>query len=935
VTWQLGRTERGQDVAGSSELDPPEAEGGLVLHDLAFVAGAVAVILLVIGTIGPPLFGRGVFLAADVSTLGYPWRAYDSPADLSTGAHGPVTDTIDATYPTRVAVANALRTGDLFQWNPYVSGGAPAASESTAGSLGPFGLFYVVLPDSFAPAAIKLAQMAVAITFTFLFGRRIGLGRCPALFAGAAFAGSGFLVMWTNWSQAEIAALIAPLFWATERYLQRPSVARATAIALVLAMMLLGKFPAVVGFALYALVAYVAGRLLVGASETTRRRLATAVGAGGSVIAGVLLVAFVLLPFAIRLGDLDLTSREQDLGSSLGLAPLVTSIAPKALGLSGHGGYFGPINQIEAISFVGMTTALLAIASLCLPRPQQTPRGVRLALGVFTGVLGIAVYGGGPVLGVLQQLPVFSDNAINRSISVLGFTVAVLAGIGFQSLSERAALPTRHRRIVVGGIIALALAITSWAGWRARDLAVDTDRLDVFTRGITLPLIIGVAALILIYLVRSTRSWTSQVATVGLVSLLVVESLVLSLPLLPNEDERRVFPTTPGIGFLADNTAHERVAPQGLNLFANATTLFGIRSATGHVFTAETWKEALETADPGVFDDSETLSKLSDEPSVITSPMLDRLGARWFAADATHVPLGTVEVGALATASCERPLLLTRPITATIPAEDGLRGVHVRSCGVVDVPRSAVLAASAEAAGTTVEGHVPLPTTVGEESMSVALPADDLAGDGDITLTLTMSASEGRALALATTEAGTVALEPIRPEDDGLRLRYAGDMRIYERMAALPRIRWSGSAMVVEEPAERLRLLGDGLVPDDTTVLSEPNLAGSGADGTADVVLDAPTAITVEVDAEGDGYLVVSDALQTDWVATIDGERVDLIAADHAGVAVAVPSGHHTVNIRYEPRGQRAGLAISGLSALGIVAALVGERMLHARRSRR
>ncbi len=280
--------------------DAPEAAAPHPLRHVAFLAAVVAVALLVVGTIGPPLFGRGSLLATDMSTLGYPWRAYDEPGELNTGDHGPVTDTVDASYPTRVAVADAARDGNVFGWNPFISGGAPAASESASGSLDPFGLLFIVLPGWFAPAAIKLVQMAVAIGFTFLFGRRIGLGRVPAVFAGAAFAGSAFLVMWTNWPQPEIAALIAPLFWATERYLQGPSATRAVPIAVVVAMMLLGNFPAVVGYALYALVGYVALRLLFDADQPLRRRVVVGGGAGTSLVVGALLVAVVMIPFATR-----------------------------------------------------------------------------------------------------------------------------------------------------------------------------------------------------------------------------------------------------------------------------------------------------------------------------------------------------------------------------------------------------------------------------------------------------------------------------------------------------------------------------------------------------------------------------------------------------------------------------------------------------------
>ncbi len=612
----------------------------------------------------------------------------------------------------------------------------------------------------------------------------------------------------------------------------------------------------------------------------------------------------------------------------------MTTVAPKALGLSTDvGGYFGPRSQVEVISFVGMTTALLAIFALCLPRPRSTPPGTRLALGLVALVLGLATYGGGVALDTLQRLPVFSTSFIGRTTSIMGFAVAVLAGLGLQSLAERG-WPTGWRaRATAVFVLVAALGVAVMAGRRARNLASGLGRSDEFLEALRLPVAVGILAIVLFVVVRAGGPRLRQAATVGIVGLLVVESLALALPLLPNEDEDLLFPETPGITFLAENVGDDRVAPQGLNLFASATTLFGIRSATGHAFTAETWKQALKTADPNVFGGSPTLSQLSDAEEVVTSPMLDRMGVRWFAAGAAHVPLGTVEDDHLAAASCDRPVTLDQPVSIAVPAANGLRGVRVRTCGSVDLPNAATLDARAEATNGSATARVQLPRTVAEGEVAVALPADDLAGEGDITVTLEMAANDGRALSLATDDRGEVAVDLTRPADDGLRLAYADDLRIYERTRALPRIRWAGEATVIEDPDERLRQLSRGLVPDDTVVLSEPGAEGSGAAGDVEVLLDAPTAISVRVESDGDGFLVVADALQTDWVATIDGRSADLVAADHAGVAVAVPEGTHTVEIRYRPRGQRAGAAISVLTALALAGVLVAGR-LRARRVR-
>src|SRR5690606_28319712 len=122
--------------------------------------------------------------------------------------------------------------------------------------------------------------------------------------------------------------------------------------------------------------------------------------------------------------------------------------------------------------------------------------------------------------------------------------------------------------------------------------------------------------------------------------LLMVEALDLSLPLLPNEDRSTVYPTTPGIDFLAANVGHDRIAAQDLTLFGSASGMYGLRHVTGHAFYSTTWKQAVSTADPDAFSRSGTFGFLAGSPDVMTSPVLDRLGARWFAGTPGTLPPG-------------------------------------------------------------------------------------------------------------------------------------------------------------------------------------------------------------------------------------------------------------------------------------------------------
>jgi hypothetical protein len=189
-------------------------------------------------------------------------------------------------------------------------------------------------------------------------------------------------------------------------------------------------------------------------------------------------------------------------------------------------------------------------------------------------------------------------------------------------------------------------------------------------------------------------------------------------------------------------------------------------------------------------------------------------------------------------------------------------------------------------------------------------------------------ARHGTRLALATTPDGAVGYDLVRADDDGLRLAYADDLVVYERQRALPRIHWAGRARVVPDGDAQLAQLTSGLVPQDTVVLGRASAGGTGdgLPGDVDVVTDDPTRIRAKVTADGDGFLVVSDALQDDWAVTVDGKAAKLEEADHAGVAVAVPAGAHEIVLHHAPRGGRAGLVVSLVTGLLIVVLVVGER---------
>jgi hypothetical protein len=92
----------------------------------------------------------------------------------------------------------------------------------------------------------------------------------------------------------------------------------------------------------------------------------------------------------------------------------------------------------------------------------------------------------------------------------------------------------------------------------------------------------------------------------------------------------------------------------------------------------------------------------------------------------------------------------------------------------------------------------------------------------------------------------------------------------------------------------------------------------------------------MDVSHAGEGLLVVSQVYSEGWEATVDGEAVEVLQADHALLGIPVGPGEHTVELRYAPQALTVGVWVSGASGLAAAGALLlgGMAWLRGRRDR-
>ena len=78
-------------------------------------------------------------------------------------------------------------------------------------------------------------------------------------------------------------------------------------------------------------------------------------------------------------------------------------------------------------------------------------------------------------------------------------------------------------------------------------------------------------------------------------------------------------------------------------------------------------------------------------------------------------------------------------------------------------------------------------------------------------------------------------------------------------------------------------------------------------------------AVTIAVDTDQPGYLVLPDAYYPGWQAAVDNQPAPIHRANYAFRAVYVPEGQHTVQFVFNPLIWKVGLMVSGATLLGML----------------
>lgn len=145
---------------------------------------------------------------------------------------------------------------------------------------------------------------------------------------------------------------------------------------------------------------------------------------------------------------------------------------------------------------------------------------------------------------------------------------------------------------------------------------------------------------------------------------------------------------------------------------------------------------------------------------------------------------------------------------------------------------------------------------------------------------------------------------------------YPVPIRVYRVPDPLPRAFAVAGVERVGSPDEALRRLVDPEFDPAATVLLQerPSRAAVGKAGEVRLVELAPDRVRCEATLLQPGYVLLLDAFDPGWRASVDGSPAPLLRANGVFRAVPVPAGAHAVEFLYRPSSLWVGLAASTLS---------------------
>ncbi len=535
------------------------------------------ILLLVISLIFfYPVFKGLIPFPGDLLTGAYyPWLDYKWGYEVGVPVKNPaISDVFSVAYPLKNLAINYIKQGEMPLWNPFAFAGSPLLANWQAGVFYPLNIFMLFLENIHGWTVMIMLQPLLSSIFMYLFLRKIKLSFLSSMFGSLVFAFSGYFMIFLEFNYLQAGIWLPLLFYLIESYIYEKKVWYLVFTSITVFMILsAGNFQV----SLYSLVlstTYLICRLLF--SEIVNK-IKIFASLGLFLLLGVGLIAVQLIPtfelFLNSIRSIDSNIVQQNFGL-LPVKSIITFLAPDFFGNPATHNFNGFLYH-ETAAYFGIIPLIFVLVAIISRRNFF----VRFFSIVFV-IISILIFD--TVVGKLiftLEIPLISTSYASRALFVLTFCAAILAAQGLEVFSSH------KKKIVKIAIAMLSFLFVTFLVLVAYIQAPNSFpwhftqiKPEIAIRNLLLPM-----ALVFSFLVLINRVKDMRVLKILLIVLTLIDLFRFGWKYTPFVKKELIYPTTPVIDYLVDNSNVFRIEREKTEVLPpNTWILYGLYSISGY-----------------------------------------------------------------------------------------------------------------------------------------------------------------------------------------------------------------------------------------------------------------------------------------------------------------------------------------------------------------
>jgi len=530
---------------------------------------AIVLVLLPLCFTGRALLTGKVYAPIDLPFMSEPLNAYAAEFGVPKVHNGTLSDLYCQIIPWRSAVRTAFASGQWPLLNPFMLCGDILAAAAQPAPYDPFNLLGMLIP---LPPSLTFAA---AMTFflagfgAFVFMRSLGCGELASLVTAAGWMFSGNVAFFIGWPLARSWVYLPLIFFAVRLVVREASIRGGVILLIALTLLILSGHPE-------SLLHVTAVGAAYGVFEiaTTRKRIGRVIAiACASGVVALLLTSIFLLPF------IEASQQTLELRTRLGFRSMPWPFMPELIQRRAANTVFPfwggqPWRDSFTAEFdpqtarTGSIILSLAIAAVVVARRRKET-------WFFAGLALVCLCAGfdaPPVSNILHKLPLFNMALNERLAFAASCAMSILAGLTIDAVVEAG----RKRVAIIAAIIALALALGTYAAWAHEiKVGVDPNVIRIVAFAELLPL----AAVAILLFARTPLRFALPIILILILGQRIVEdgSIYPSLP------QHVFYPKIPLIRAIpTDSKEPFRVAGEHFVLIPDTAAIYQLEDPRGY-----------------------------------------------------------------------------------------------------------------------------------------------------------------------------------------------------------------------------------------------------------------------------------------------------------------------------------------------------------------